>query len=175
MIVYIKVIGGGMVMISSILLSVVLCNSETAKISVLNELVNVFSQISGDIRLGFSSLPTAFKNIYEHSENELVINLFKALCDDLDDKENDNFSSVFNKNIDIFMKNILQEKDCELIKEFGLLPVHLDAIMQINYIDELVLRIRRKIDEYSKLSAVKCRMYRTLCLCGGLMIVIILI
>ena len=47
--------------------------------------------------------------------------------------------------------------------------------MQINYIDELVLRIRRKIEEYSKVSAVKCRMYRTLCLCGGLMIIIILI
>ena len=175
MIVYIKVVGGGMVLISSILLSAVLCNSEAAKISVLNELVNAFSQISGDIRLGFSSLPAAFKNIYEHSENELVINLFKALCDDLENKENENFSRVFNKNIDIFIKSILQDKDCELIKEFGLLPVHLDAIMQINYIDELVLRIRRKIDEYSKLSAVKCRMYRTLCLCGGLMIVIILI
>ena len=51
MIVYIKVIGGGMVIISSILLSAVLCNSEAAKISVLNELVNAFSQISGDIRL----------------------------------------------------------------------------------------------------------------------------
>ncbi len=175
MIVYIKVVGGGMVLISSILLSAVLCNSEAAKISVLNELVNAFSQISGDIRLGFSSLPAAFKNIYEHSENELVINLFKALCDDLENKENENFSTVFNKNIDIFMKSILQDKDCGLIKEFGLLPVHLDAIMQINYIDELVLRIRRKIDEYSKISAVKCRMYRTLCLCGGLMIVIILI
>lgn len=175
MIVYIKVVGGGMVLISSILLSAVLCNSEAAKISVLNELVNAFSQISGDIRLGFSSLPAAFKNIYEHSENELVINLFKALCDDLENKENENFSRVFNKNIDIFIKSILQDKDCELIKEFGLLPVHLDAIMQINYIDELVLRIRRKIDEYSKISAVKCRMYRTLCLCGGLMIVIILI
>lgn len=175
MIVYIKVVGGGMVIISSILLSTVLCNSEAAKISVLNELVNAFSQISGDIRLGFSSLPAAFKNIYEHSENELVINLFKALCDDLENKENENFSTVFNKNIDIFIKSILQDKDCELIKEFGLLPVHLDAIMQINYIDELVLRIRRKIDEYSKISAVKCRMYRTLCLCGGLMIVIILI
>lgn len=175
MIVYIKVAGGGMVIISSILLSAVLCNSEAAKISVLNELVNAFSQISGDIRLGFSSLPAAFKNIYEHSENELVINLFKALCDDLENKENENFSRVFNKNIDIFIKSILQDKDCELIKEFGLLPVHLDAIMQINYIDELVLRIRRKIDEYSKISAVKCRMYRTLCLCGGLMIVIILI
>lgn len=175
MIVYIKVVGGGIVIISSILLSAVLCNSEAAKISVLNELVNAFSQISGDIRLGFSSLPAAFKNIYEHSENEFVINLFKALCDDLENKENENFSTVFNKNIDIFMKSILQDKDCELIKEFGLLPVHLDAIMQINYIDELVLRIRRKIDEYSKISAVKCRMYRTLCLCGGLMIVIILI
>lgn len=175
MIVYIKVVGGGMVIISSILLSAVLCNSEAAKISVLNELVNAFSQISGDIRLGFSSLPAAFKNIYEHSENELVINLFKALCDDLENKENENFTTVFNKNIDIFIKSILQDKDCELIKEFGLLPVHLDAIMQINYIDELVLRIRRKIDEYSKISAVKCRMYRTLCLCGGLMIVIILI
>ena len=92
MIVYIKAAGGGMVIISSILFSVVLCNSEAAKISVLNELVNVFSQISGDIRLGFSSLPAAFKNIYEHSENDLIINLFKALCDDLDDKENDNFS-----------------------------------------------------------------------------------
>ena len=175
MIVYIKASGGGMVIISSILFSVVLCNSEAAKISVLNELVNVFSQISGDIRLGFSSLPAAFKNIYEHSENDLIINLFKALCDDLDDKENDNFSTVFNKNIDKYLRNILQEKDCELIKEFGLLPVHLDAIMQINYIDELVLRIRRKIEEYSKVSAVKCRMYRTLCLCGGLMIIIILI
>lgn len=175
MIVYIKVVGGGIVIISSILLSAVLCNSEAAKISVLNELVNAFSQISGDIRLGFSSLPAAFKNIYEHSENELVINLFKALCDDLENKENENFSTVFNKNIDIFMKSILQDKDCELIKEFGLLPVHLDAIMQINYIDELVLRIRRKIEEYSKVSAVKCRMYRTLCLCGGLMIIIILI
>ena len=108
-------------------------------------------------------------------ENDLIINLFKALCDDLDDKENDNFSTVFNKNIDKYLRNILQEKDCELIKEFGLLPVHLDAIMQINYIDELVLRIRRKIEEYSKVSAVKCRMYRTLCLCGGLMIIIILI
>ena len=89
MIVYIKAAGGGMVIISSILFSVVLCNSEAAKISVLNELVNVFSQISGDIRLGFSSLPAAFKNIYEHSENDLIINLFKALCDDLDDKELD--------------------------------------------------------------------------------------
>ena len=104
MIVYIKVIGGGMVIISSILLSAVLCNSEAAKLSVLNGLVNVFSQISGDIRLGFSNLPAAFKNVYEHSENELVINLFKALCDDLDDKENDNFSTVFNKNIDKFFK-----------------------------------------------------------------------
>jgi hypothetical protein len=70
---------------------------------------------------------------------------------------------------------MLTEKDIELLAEFGVIPVHLDIVMQLDFIEELVCQIKSRIEEMSNSISVKCRVYKAVCLCVGMMIVVVLV
>ena len=114
-------------------------------------------------------------NEYFENLNETIKEYFKLLYDCITDEKFTDINTIVESCARRVFTGILTAKDTELLEELGTLPVHLDVVMQVNYIDEVVTRIRQRISEYSEAVAVKCRMYNAVCLCAGIMVVIILI
>lgn len=172
---YINITGAVLVIISSILLAFALCQKERNALRTLKNAANAYSEISSDIRTGYTSLPDAFLNVYEKSYDKTIKEYFKLLYDCITDEKSTDINTIVETCAKHAFTGILAPKDRELLEELGTLPVHLDVVMQVNYIDEVVTRIRQRISEYSEAVAVKCRMYNAVCLCAGIMVVIILI
>lgn len=175
MIVFFNISGGVMIIISAFLSASFLCQKEHNTIKILKNIANAYSEISSDIRTGYTNLPDAFLNVYEKSHDGLMADYFKALYREISADEPKTLDLMIDSCVDIFFKTCLTSDDRAMIKEFGHLPVHLDVNMQIKYIDELVLQIREKINSYSDVLSVKCRMYKAVCLCAGMTLVIILL
>lgn len=173
--VYINITGAVLVIIASILMSFALCQKERTALSILKNAANAYSEISSDIRTGYTSLPDAFLNVYEKSYDKTIKEYFKLLYKCITDERCTDINTIVQSCAERVFTGILTAKDRELLEEIGTLPVYLDVVMQINYIDEVVTRIRQRISEYSEAITVKCRMYNAVCLCAGIIVVIILI
>jgi stage III sporulation protein AB len=181
-----SIAGTILVLAASVMTSYQLCNREKRAVKLLKNVANAYSQVAADIRTGYTSLPDAFARVCEKTHDEAVKKYFYDLHGMLayqDDKEG--LGEACGKITDIKtvvdicaksnFSDMLTEKDVELLAEFGVIPVHLDVVMQINFIDELVCQIRSRIEEMSEAISVKCRVYKAVCLCAGMMIVVILI
>jgi stage III sporulation protein AB len=163
-----------------------LCSRENRAVKLLKNAANAYSQVAADIRTGYTSLPDAFARVCVKTHDETVKKFFDDLHSMLayqDSKEG--LGEACGKISDIKtavdtcaksnFSDMLAEKDVELLAEFGVIPVHLDIVMQLDFIDELVRRIRSRIEELSESISVKCRVYKAVCLCVGMMIVVVLI
>jgi stage III sporulation protein AB len=163
-----------------------LCSRENRAVKLLKNVANAYSQVAADIRTGYTSLPEAFARVCEKTHDEAVKKYFYDLHSMLtyqDDKEGlgeacgkiTDIKTAVDTCAKLNFSDMLTEKDVELLAEFGVIPVHLDVVMQINFIDELVRQMRSRIEEMSDAISVKCRVYKAVCLCVGMMIVIMLI
>ncbi len=173
--VYINITGAFIVIIASILMAFALCQKEKTALSILKTAANAYSEISSDIRTGYTSLPDAFLNVYEKSYDRTIKEYFKLLHKCITDEKYTDINTIVESCAERVFAEILITKDRELLEELGKLPVHLDVVMQVNYLDDLVTRIRRRISGYSETLTIKCRIYAAVCLCTGIMVVIILI
>ena len=78
---YINITGAVLVIISSILLAFALCQKERNALRTLKNAANAYSEISSDIRTGYTSLPDAFLNMYEKSYDKTIKEYFIVLFD----------------------------------------------------------------------------------------------
>jgi stage III sporulation protein AB len=184
--IYLSIFGAIFVLAASVMTSYQLCSREKRAVKLLKNVANAYSQVAADIRTGYTSLPDAFARVCEKTHDETVKKYFCDLHGMLayqDSKEGLNeacgkiadIKTVVDTCAKSNFSDMLTEKDVELLTEFGVIPVHLDVIMQVDFIEELVQRIRSRIEEMSASISVKCRVYKAVCLCAGMMIVIILI
>jgi stage III sporulation protein AB len=182
--IYLSIFGAIFVIAAAVMTSYQLCSRENRAVKLLKNVANAYSQVAADIRTGYTSLPEAFARVCEKTHDEAVKKYFCDLHSMLayqDEGLSEDCGKItdIKTSVDICAKtnfsDMLTEKDVELLAEFGVIPVHLDIIMQINFIDELVCQIRSRIDELSDAISVKCRVYKAVCLCVGMMIVVVLV
>jgi stage III sporulation protein AB len=184
--IYFSIAGAVFVIAAAVMTSYQLCSREKRAVRLLKNVANAYSQVAADIRTGYTSLPDAFERVCEKTHDEAVKKYFDDLHGMLAYQDGkDGLREACGKITDIKtvvdicaksnFSDMLTEKDVEMLAEFGVIPVHLDVVMQINFIDELVCQIRNRIEEMSDAISVKCRVYKAVCLCAGMMIVIMLI
>jgi stage III sporulation protein AB len=183
---YLSIFGAVFVIAASVMASYQLCSRENRAVKLLKNVANAYSQVAADIRTGYTSLPDAFARVCEKTHDETVKKYFDDLHSMLAYQDSkDVLVEVCGKITDIKtavdtcaklnFSDMLTEKDIELLAEFGVIPVHLDIVMQLDFIEELVCRIRSRIGELSDVISVKCRVYKAVCLCVGMMIVVVLV
>lgn len=178
MAIYVNLAGAAFVLAAAVLTAQMLCRRQITAVRILKETALAYSLVSSDIRVGFTSLPDAFLNVCEKTHDELTRKFFKGMYGMISGCESYSTASINEivcACVNEAYNEILPAGDLELICEFGRIPVHMDAKMQVCYIDELVTKIKERAASNYQNSVQKCRMYNAVCIGAGIMLVIILI
>ncbi len=170
----IKIIGGILVVGSSGLYGLYLSGKEDYKISDLNQMKKALLILKSEISYAHSTLPEAFLNIAERISppvSEFFFLIAQELFKKQEKKASQLWEEIFTEGLS---KTYFDKEDLEAFNGFGKTVGFLDREMQINSIDSTLGYIEQKIALLYEQKQKNSRLYRSLGILGGILVVVVL-
>jgi stage III sporulation protein AB len=150
-------------------------NIETYRIYDLIEMKRALSILKSEIEFSMVPLPEAFINIANRTKSP-IDKIFNQLGQLANCEENNSISDIWECTITNFQKDTyFNKEDVEQLISFGKTLGYLDKGMQITSIETMTGYIDEKINLLNKTRFGNRKMYRSLGVLGGVLVVIIFI
>lgn len=164
-----------MIIVSSTFIGLKLSDNLDIQLEMLRKLKQLIILIMGEIKYNNSYLGQAFKNVskrisYPYSEFLL------SVSEKLEERTGEKFSKIWNEEIKKQLsKSGLSKKHLEKLSELGEILGYLDKEMQISNLLLFNERIDCEINECIDKNKSNCRMYKSLGVLSGVLIVILIL
>lgn len=170
-----QVLGSTLVLISSSLLGFYYSKSYKRRTDDLRTLKKALILLRGEINYSLSPMPEALEDISTRFDHEIA-DFFKSIAEELNLNLGKTLTEVWKKNAEeILKRTYLSQLDIKNIMMFSENIGYLDKEMQNNNINLLL----EQIDEEIKLSMENDtkynRLYRSLGVLGGILVIVLLI
>jgi stage III sporulation protein AB len=173
--VVLKIIGIAMVIAGSTYYGFFLCFREQSRIKRLKAFRETFILLQGQIRYAYTSMPEAFKHIADKTTYTYIHDFYQFIYQKLIDKDCIDFYEAWNEGMNTYVQDIyFNDKDCEVLRSIGKMPLHLDGDMQILMIDETLHELDNIILEAEDKISQKCKIYKCTGFSAGVVIVLLL-
>lgn len=170
-----KLLGGAFILLSSSSLGFYYSYKDSFRINDLLELKKAFIILNSEISYSLSSLPDAFKNISERT-NEPVNKIFNDLSSRLCQKDGKGIYEIWCEILDKHKsKTFYNNEDIDTLCAFGKVLGYLDRSMQINNIKSVIDYIDEKCSEIRMTNLKNKKMYQSLGVLSGLILILILV
>ncbi len=170
---FFKIMGGVIVVLASCVIGVYYSFKVEYRIEDLSEMKKALTLLSSEIEFNLSTLAEAMKNIslkvrspIKDIFEEFSMELEKRTC-----KSGELWENIMNK---YFCDTYFEREDIESFISFGHTLGYLDAKQQNNNINLCVEYINNKISELKEKSYKNKKMYKSLGLFGGIVIMVII-
>jgi stage III sporulation protein AB len=121
-------------------------------------------------------LSEAFTAIAKKSQRQYLYDFYTYLARNLEARKYPSFQEMWNEGIEQFVRGLfLDDYDCEILKGVGSMPLHLDAKMQFVILENTSKELEAQIFDIKKDIGEKCRIYQSVSVITGIVIVLILI
>jgi stage III sporulation protein AB len=142
----------------------------------LQEFLWSLTLLTGEIRVAQKHLSEAFMMIAKKSGRQYIYDFYVYLSENLDARKYPSFQQMWNEGIEKFVRGIyLDDYDCEILKSVGNMPLHLDAKMQLVILENTLKELEIQISDIKKDIGEKCRIYQSVSVITGIVIVLVLI
>ena len=146
------------------------------RIDELNEYKATIILLEGQISYGNYNLPQAFANISDSCGIAGIKNFYKYVSDRLYENCGRDFCEVWCDGMRKYSDCMyIQDKDKRLINSIGGIPLYLEGSTQINYLEEIKIKLETEINRAKSEAASKCKIYRCMGFSAGAFLVIVLI
>lgn len=171
----IKLVGILFVISSTVIAGFYYGNIETYRIYDLIEIKRALSILKSEVEFAMTPLPEAFINIARRVKNP-IDKIFDRLSELSSLDECESIASIWEDTINEFSKDTyLTNEDLEQIIAFGQTLGYLDKNMQLNSIDNITEYIDDSIKLLNKTRFNNMKMYRSLGVLGGILVVVVCI
>lgn len=144
---------------------------QNTRLKKLKELIMI---LRGEIKYNNTIMPQALRNISKRTDKAFEKFLI-YVADNLDKYEGKTISVIWNEGVDKELSSImLGKKHLEKLKDLGNTLGYLDKEMQISYLNLMIEQLDADIDENNKKCKDNCKLYRTLGVMGGILVVLII-
>ncbi len=170
-----KIIGIALVMVSTILGGLYYGSLNTYKINDLSEMKRALSILQSEIEFCLNPLPLALKNISNRIKQPLS-NFFSQLVKNIQSAKNESISTLWEATVmNCLCNSYYDTEDLEQFISLGKTLGYLDKSMQNNSIRLTTEYIDQKISALSEGRLRNKKMFQSLGVLGGVLIVIVLL
>lgn len=169
-----QLLGMGMIVLATTLLGIHLGARVGYRISDLQSIRRAITLLRSEITYRLTPLPTACHHIGTKAQG--AVGQIFSRCHQLLTEEQLSFQEAFDRAIQAYQgKMYLQEEDLRELSALGKSLGHIDKEMQSQQMDLMLAYIDHKIMEQQPIYLKNKKMYQTLGVLSGLLIVVILI
>lgn len=170
-----KLIGCGLVILSSAGIGIYFSVQLKARIEELIELKKILLLLRGNIRYASTPLTEALYSISLRHTGELRAFL-DYVCEQMEQMRGKTIDQIWKEGVELTLKSLaLNKQDKQDLISFGTNLGYLDKEMQLSSIDYYVATLETEIEEASKTSKEKSYLYNSLGLMAGIFVTIVLI
>ncbi len=170
---FIKILAAIFIILAGFMFGLNISEYQKIRMNELNDIKKAFLILKSQINYSLESLPTALNNISKKS-NKPINTIFETISKRLIEKDKRGIAKIWEQEFKCSSTNLSKE-DIETISDFGKVLGSLDRKLQtdniniiINYIDKTVEFIANKNEQESK-------MYKSLGVLAGILLVILMI
>lgn len=173
---FIKLTGVLLVIAGCGIYGMLLCHGINRRIEELNEYKAAIILLEGQISYGNYNLPQAFSNISDSCSILEIKNFYKYVSDKLYENSGRDFCEIWCEGMKKYSESLyLKDKDKLLLTAIGSIPLYLEGSTQINYLEEIKIKLESEISRAKNEAASKCKIYRCMGFSAGAFLVLLLI
>lgn len=173
---YIKLVGIMFILSGCAIYGLFLCYRTNRRIDELAEYKETLILLEGQISYGNYCLPLICTKLSNVCKIAHIRSFYKNVGERLNENAGLEFSVIWSECINEFLKNsYLYDSDKALLAGIGNIPLYLDGSAQINYLEEIKLRLEGLTNCARAEADSKCRVYKYVGLAAGAFIIILLI
>lgn len=173
-------------MVLKLIGAVIICSSLTAlgmikalsfekRLDVLNELEKGMKLLAGEIKYTSATLPEAVRSVSNRT-NGSIKDFFGNVAARVVDNPQTLFKDIWQDEVKGLCKeDMLVTEDVEVINELGAQLGHLDITMQLNAIEMCITRVNDRQQDALETIKTKSKLYKTIGLTSGALIVLVLL
>lgn len=141
----------------------------------LKKLKELLIILRGEIRYNNTVMSQALRNILKKSD-KVFEKFLLYVADNLDKYQGKTVADIWNDGVDKELsKLMLSKKHIEKLKDLGNTLGFLDKEMQISYFNLMIEQLDTDIEDNNKRCRDNCKLYRTLGIMGGILVVLIIV
>lgn len=141
----------------------------------LKKLKELLIILRGEIRYNNTVMPQALRNISKKSD-KVFEKFLIYVADNLEKYQGKTISDIWNEGVDKELtKLMLGKKHLDKLKDLGNTLGFLDKEMQISYFNLMIEQLDADIEDNNKRCRDNCKLYRTLGVMGGILVVLIIV
>ncbi len=171
----VKVIGAIITVFGTSLYGWTLARQLEERIRLLNNYKDTLIVMGGYIRSRGNTVAHILRDIAGDCENELIRELYMSVAKELNANKGETFSCIWHQAMEECMVQNKNLQDVRLFMEMCQLPVHMDLQLQIRFLQERILKVEERIAVLREEAAKKGRVYKSLGISAGVLIVLVLI
>lgn len=170
----IKFLGAVFIMLSTTLIGLIYSYKNDYRVYELNEVKKMLSVLSSEINFGLSTMPEALKTIATRVEMPLKLVIEQILKDMLDNREG-GLAVIWRENFIKMDNTYLNNDDISVIADMSKTLGYADSSIQLRSIAEVEKYIDFEISEIYKSNSKTKKMYQSMGVLCGMLVVIVLI
>lgn len=141
----------------------------------LKKLKELLIILRGEIRYNNTVMPQALRNISR--KTDICFQKFLIyVAENLEKYEGKTIAEIWNDGVEKELNKLLfGKKHLEKLKDLGNTLGFLDKEMQLSYVDLIIEQLEADIEENNQKMKDNCKLYRTLGVMGGILVVLIIV
>ncbi len=172
---YIKILGGIFLMASAAAVGFLKADELKERINRLSELKRMMVLLQGELRFHRAVLSEAFENVSEHMNVPFSVCL-KEMSRKLEKRDSGDFCTVWSEMSEILLKEAgFEKKDREILDTLGSSLGYLDLTMQTETLNLAILQADEAIKHAKEQFAEKGKLYQTMGVTVGALLVLLII
>lgn len=170
---FIKILASIFIILAGFMFGVNMSEHQKIRMNELNSIKKALLLLKSQINYSLESLPTALINISKKSEKPIK-NTFEMISKRLIQKDKNGIAKIWAEEF----KNIntdLSKEDIETIADFGKALSSLDRKLQIDNIDIVINYIDKTVEFIASKNEQESKMYKSLGVLAGILLVVLMI
>lgn len=172
---FLKVCGAIITVAGTFLYSCHLTMGISQRIKRLTSFKESLMLMSGHIGYARLSMPELVKSIAESISHTEIKALYGCVYERLNDNKGDAFLTIWQESVKKGLGVSPDDAECRMFCEIGELPLYMDATMQVKFLEEKINSLEAEIGREKAELDKKERVYKSLGLSAGVLIVLVLI
>ncbi len=173
--IFIKMCGAVITVLGTTIYGWLLTRQMQHRINRLTSYKESLLMMSGHIRYAKQSMPVILKDISENIQFTEIKAIYANVLLQIEDNEGKTFWDMWRAGVDESFKMWGVKDEIILYYEAGELPLYMDKDMQLQFLEERITRIDERMCRLKNELAGKEKVYKSLGLASGLLIVLVLL
>ena len=172
---YFKVLGALITVLGTSFYGWYLAGQIVNKINRMTSFKESLLIMSGHIRYARISMPMLLRSISEAVVHKGISDFYYVTSERIGENTGEDFADIWKDCIETCFKDNISKEEIRIYKEIGELPVYMDVVMQIQFLEEKITFLEEVITRTKAELLQKDKVYKCLGISVGLLIVLVLI